>query len=162
MIRKSLYTATLILIGFVGSQPQEASAGTLTLLCWNGTPLGTIEAPIPTVGCTMTFAPGGDGHIANFVGSWPGCSPNCVINPNEWTVAFIDIRGNRSGSRNQQLAFNCVGQIISVTVVSVAQAFRIRRPEPEVVQEVSHFFQNGTAGIWCPQNPIGMGAPAGQ
>lgn len=125
MIRKSMLLTVLayIAIALVSFSPKPAHAGGfMTTLCWGGDH-GTGASP--TVGCTVFWRPGGVGIYGFFVGSYPICTPNCVVNPNNgaWAASFDMVRVP-SGNINKHLAGNCVGQTITVRIDSISESTR--------------------------------------
>jgi hypothetical protein len=141
MIRRTIIL-TIVAYSFVGilslsAEPANA-AGFVRTLCWAGT---HSPGASPTVGCTVQWEPGGVGVYGYFLGSYPVCSPNCVIQPNNGSwVYYFDMVRTPTGTHKEYLPYNCVGQVVTVTVVSLTEATRPtqdengRRGEEQTVQ----------------------------
>ena len=145
-----LVTTALLAIGAYAMAPSQGRAGTIDLLCWNTSVVYTLEAPQPTVGCTLEWYPGGSGQYAIYVGSFPSCTPDCYVVPDEWEVAPININSPSFGEIDRFVTGNCVGQVVHVTVVASADAIFVGRGDPQVVQHDQHYWPQGSVGIWCP------------
>lgn len=150
MIRRSVFAIAFILVVSLGAWPERSEAATISMMCWNEGPHGTLQAPVPTVGCTFSWAPGGlSAHYADFEGGYPVCSPGCVVIPGEWNEPNISVNVPAFGSDFDQLDLNCTQQVISVTVVATAISYKSGRGDPIEVDAVGSSFVLGAVGIFC-------------
>lgn len=131
---------------------KKAEASSITVNCWNGNPFGF--GPSPTVGCSLIWFPGGIGLVATMVGSYPLCSPNCIVVPGGFTVFPVNIGFPFSGTRTRQVGGNCTAGPVTVTAIAQGEAWIVARGDPIVTQEVGDTAV-GPVAVFCPVGPIG-------
>lgn len=127
MNKQPLYVVLLAVAISCTVVPQKADAlGLIDMYCWYsnapGVPLGS--APLPTVGCTFLWGPGGPAIVAEWSVLYGCLTSGCVVsnNPTGWSGS---VANPTSGTKHRYIGANCTGQVVHIAVGSEAKSYRI-------------------------------------
>lgn len=152
MTRKLALLPILVGIALTTFSSQASSEGFVHSYCWAGSPIGG-NIVNPTVGCTMAWTPTGVGEAVDYGGSFYGCDPSCTIVNPTWQH-WYSLMNPPSGSVTEQVEFNCLEEILWVSVTSSFVAVRAtgggRGGTGEEVVQAGTRTISGPVGIYCP------------
>jgi hypothetical protein len=134
MIRNGVVTIVVILGFGVGLVPQKAeSAGLISMTCFfNVPPVGS--GPIPTVGCTYSWGPGGVAGYGRFSTVFE-CDPGCQV-VGVPPAAFKSIINPPNGVEHRFIRANCTGQIVLNSVSGRATSVQVRKNVSTIIQDI--------------------------